>query len=591
MTRRLLSFALLLPLWAMLAGAALAQNPTNGKIIYDNFCAGCHGANPGANKDRILNGKTSNGIYNAWSTYPNDMPFLNPPFFSDDEIEDIAAYIATKAPGGGSASFSANPTSHNYGSGTVGVQGAATTFTIANGGNASGTITSITNTNSTEFIVTGGTCNPPPKTVANGASCTLNIAFKPGATGARSATIAINNSGVISPVALTLTGTGGGGGPPPGQLSVPPSLNLGSQPLNVQSASSQLTITNTGGGAVTISSVTNSNPGEFPVVVNACNGTVAAGANCTISVAFKPVAAGGRTGTLTINSNGTGSPQNIALFGTGQATATPGQLSTPGSVNFGTQNVGAPTSQSVTLTNIGGSAVTISSVSSNNPSEFAVSGNSCAGSIGAGSSCGFTVTFTPAVAGARGATITVLSNGTGSPQSIVASGTGGAVTPPTGQKVAVIEYYHAAFNHYFVTAIPDEITKLDNGTFVGWQRTGKQFNVFVAPTALTSSVCRFFSVTFTPKSSHFYTPNVPECNGLKSSPDWQFEAEVFHMITSPLGTCPAGTIPVYRLYNQGEGGAPNHRYTTEPSTKALMIGQNWAPEGNGNDAVFMCSPL
>jgi len=70
MARRLLSFTLLLSLWAVLAGAALAQNPTNGKVIYDNFCSGCHGANPGANKDRILNGKTSNGIFNAWSTYP-----------------------------------------------------------------------------------------------------------------------------------------------------------------------------------------------------------------------------------------------------------------------------------------------------------------------------------------------------------------------------------------------------------------------------------------------------------------------------------------------------------------------------------------
>jgi hypothetical protein len=104
-------------------------------------------------------------------------------------------------------------------------------------------------------------------------------------------------------------------------------------------------------------------------------------------------------------------------------------------------------------------------------------------------------------------------------------------------------------------------------------------------------VCRFFSTNFAPKSSHFYTPNVAECGGLKSNPDWQFEAEVFHMITSPLGTCPAGTIPVYRLYNNGEGGAPNHRYTIEPQTKALMMGLAWVPEGNGADVVFMCSPL
>ena len=33
--------------------------------------------------------------------------------------------------------------------------------------------------------------------------------------------------------------------------------------------------------------------------------------------------------------------------------------------------------------------------------------------------------------------------------------------------ISVIEYYHAVFDHYFVTGIADEITKLDNGTFAG----------------------------------------------------------------------------------------------------------------------------
>jgi hypothetical protein len=53
-----------------------------------------------------------------------------------------------------------------------------------------------------------------------------------------------------------------------------------------------------------------------------------------------------------------------------------------------------------------------------------------------------------------------------------------AVTAPAGGPIRpAIEYYHAAFDHYFVTDIPDEIVKLDNGTFVGWARTGLQFNV------------------------------------------------------------------------------------------------------------------
>ena len=61
---------------------------------------------------------------------------------------------------------------------------------------------------------------------------------------------------------------------------------------------------------------------------------------------------------------------------------------------------------------------------------------------------------------------------------------GGMRSPGTGavtgsNVVRVIEYYHAVFDHYFMTAIADEITKLDNGTFAGWARTGHSFNVFV----------------------------------------------------------------------------------------------------------------
>ena len=50
-------------------------------------------------------------------------------------------------------------------------------------------------------------------------------------------------------------------------------------------------------------------------------------------------------------------------------------------------------------------------------------------------------------------------------------------------KTLAIEYYHAGFDHYFVTDIADEITKLDNGTFVGWTRTGESFNVLSECTA------------------------------------------------------------------------------------------------------------
>jgi hypothetical protein len=50
-------------------------------------------------------------------------------------------------------------------------------------------------------------------------------------------------------------------------------------------------------------------------------------------------------------------------------------------------------------------------------------------------------------------------------------------------------------------------------------------------------------------------------------------------------------MPVYRLYNNGMGGGPNHRYTASATIKAQMIALGWTPEGYGPDAVIMCAPL
>jgi cytochrome c2 len=159
--------------------------------------------------------------------------------------------------------------------------------------------------------------------------------------------------------------------------------------------------------------------------------------------------------------------------------------------------------------------------------------------------------------------------------------------PPTS---LAIEYYHAAFDHYFVTAIADEITKLDNGTFAGWTRTGRQFKVFTATGNALSAVCRFFSTSFAPKSSHFYTALANECTAVKANPDWQFEAEVFFVAQPAVdGSCASGTIPVYRVYNNGQGAAPNHRLTTELEVRAQMLAKGWIAEGAGI-GVTMCVP-
>ena len=162
--------------------------------------------------------------------------------------------------------------------------------------------------------------------------------------------------------------------------------------------------------------------------------------------------------------------------------------------------------------------------------------------------------------------------------------------------VLAVEYYYSAWNFYFVTAFPDEIAALDGGAFGGlWQRTGQRFQVWPQPNAMSTPTCRFFSIAFAPKSSHFYTPFPSECQYVETNPAdvaaWEFENIAFYIqLADANGNCPGGTISLYRLYNNGMGGAPNHRYTINALIFNQMIAQGWVFEGNGNTKVFACVP-
>ena len=163
--------------------------------------------------------------------------------------------------------------------------------------------------------------------------------------------------------------------------------------------------------------------------------------------------------------------------------------------------------------------------------------------------------------------------------------------PPLPLLLAV-EYFNAVFGHFFISANPDEIKGLDAGK--AWVRTGEMFKVYATPGAGRVGVCRFFGqfpqTSGPTKSSHFYALRGLGCEALQANPGpWQYEGDVFFMPTPDTnGGCPSGTTPVYRLYNDGMGGAPNHRFTTSAETQGEMLRDGYVAEGpNG---VGMCSP-
>jgi len=160
------------------------------------------------------------------------------------------------------------------------------------------------------------------------------------------------------------------------------------------------------------------------------------------------------------------------------------------------------------------------------------------------------------------------------------------------QTIVAVEYYYAGFDHYFHSADFNEINKLDDGIFgENWHRTYQFFRVWTAPGPGRVPVCRFFSVGFGAKSSHFYTPISSECTSLQAGAVWMFEGDVYFLqLADTTGTCPAGTVALYRMYNNGMGGAPNHRYTISRAIRAAMVQLGWVAEGDGPDTVFACVP-
>lgn len=163
---------------------------------------------------------------------------------------------------------------------------------------------------------------------------------------------------------------------------------------------------------------------------------------------------------------------------------------------------------------------------------------------------------------------------------------------PAAPTTTVVEYFHASFGHYFITGSTREVEALDAGQLSGWARTGKSFKAYTAAEAGLTVVCRFFTVAFAPKSSHFYTPIAAECSGLRGgSATWQYEGDAFYVpLADSAGSCPAATRPVYRLYNNGQSGAPNHRYTNDTSVRTTMMASGWVPEGFGAQGVAFCAP-
>ena len=197
----------------------------------------------------------------------------------------------------------------------------------------------------------------------------------------------------------------------------PDSLSFASQPVGSTSSAQSITLTNTGGIALAVTSISASI--NFSETDNCLNTAVNAGSTCVIQVSFTPSQTGNLIGQLTINANISGGEILIPLSGAGSnagvMTALPGAL-TFGQVQVGTTSSALP----ITVENAASVPVAVTSVTVTPP--FDLAANGCGSSIAANSDCALSVTFKPTQAGAASGTLSIVdAAGT---QTVILSGTG-----------------------------------------------------------------------------------------------------------------------------------------------------------------------
>ncbi len=222
---------------------------------------------------------------------------------------------------GVSASVSISATNLNFGSQPAGTASAAQPVTISNTGNVPLGIAgiSVSGLDSTDFIET----NNCPPSLGLSSSCRIMVQFDPAASGSpsRVASLTIADNAAGSPQIVSLAGTA-----VVAAVSLSPTtVNFGTQVVGIAGSSVDVTLTNTGTAALTVSNASVSDTVDFAPPKNDCTGIPPAG-TCKIQVSFSPAApgagaqcgstTGAKTANLVLTDNTTNSPQTVALTGT-----------------------------------------------------------------------------------------------------------------------------------------------------------------------------------------------------------------------------------------------------------------------------------
>ncbi|HWF90772.1 MAG TPA: choice-of-anchor D domain-containing protein [Terriglobales bacterium] len=419
---------------------------------------------------------------------------------------------------------------------------------LTNTGNASVTITSAAATGA-GYSLSGMSM---PVTVAAGGTATFSVKLSPQTAGTASGNVAItsnaSNASLNIPLSATVVTAGS-------LTSNPSSVSFGSV-LTGSSTPSTVTLTNSGGSSITISSATVSGTG-YSLSGMSVPATIAAGNTATFTVTLAPQNAGTATGSAVITSNASNGTLTIPLTATVTA---PGSVSpSPSSVSFGNVVVGNTQLVSETLKNPGGSSITVSQATITG-SAYTISGLSLPLTLSAGQSFTFGINFAPTTTGTNTGSLLIVSNAAVPNLTLALSGTG------TSVGTLSVNPNPLAFGSVTVNANKPLTGQLvaTGGTVVVTSLMSNSAEFAVSGISLPATVIPgsnvSFTVTFTPQASGSASANVTVASNA-SNPSLQEPltgsgtAPVSHSVG--LSWNPStSTVAGYNVYRGTVSGGP-----------------------------------
>ena len=371
----------------------------------------------------------------------------------------------------------------------------------------------------------------------------------------------------------------------------PSGLTFTAQPQNVASPPKPVTLTNNGTAILTGIAITlaGADAAEFSLApAGTCGATLTAGQSCTINVTFTPNAVRAFAAEVSIANNAIGSPQTIALNGTGQL-GSPTDVVTPNPIAFTTPQVVGVASAAlpVTLSNATGTgALVISSITFGgaNTTDFTET-NNCGTTVAVGATCTINVIFNPTsvTPPARAATLILTDNAADSPQSVPV--TGNAIAPAISVTPASLTF---ASQTVKTASAPQTVTIKNTGTgplsFTGTGITiaganAADFAIVGAgdtcSAPLAAGATCSFNVVYNPAAAGTSTATIVVADSVPSSPQ-----------LIPLSGTATATPPTLALtFGPATGASPSQTVTAgQTATYMLQISANV-----GATVTFSCS--